>query len=197
MCLCAADGAGAAASSYYLVRISLAFTLFYLIFYLILINYEQLLTGSGANKFLQGSENIKVLQASAIIKVIGGFEGLGESNLDDSQETPKPTRSLNSTAMEVERNSLSMSATHMHMERQREISQGVLTGENPSGPSVQRPIPIPDGFRNSERFMNFKYIMGLGNPCPWKISPSPPREIPNPPLNSISSGEGEPDSINS
>jgi len=111
------------------------------------------------------------------------------------QETPKPTRSLNSTAMEVERNSLSMSATHMHMERQREISKGLITAENPSGPSV--PIPIPTGFSNSERFLNFKYIMGLGNPCPWKISPSPPREIHNPPLNSISSEEGEPYSISS
>jgi hypothetical protein len=201
MCLCVDIGHGHAASSYFFVRISLAFTLFYLVFYLILINYEQLITCSWANKILQGSDNIKVLQASALIKVIGGFEGLGEPNLDDEQqkqvqqETPKPTRSLNSTAMEVERNSLSMSATHMHMERQREISQGLLTAENSSGPSV--PIPIPTGFSNSERFLNFKYIMGLGNPCPWKISPSPPREIQNPPLNSISSEEGEPYSISS
>lgn len=184
LCFCAAD----AASSYYLVRISLAFTLFYFCLYLILINYEQLIilftqatlkTSSGANFFFKGSENIKILQASAIIKVIGGFEGLGEPNLDDPQETPKPTRSLNSTAMEVERNSLSMSATQMQMERQREISKGVMTGENPSGPSV--PIPIQTGLSNSERFLDFKYIMGLGNPCPWQISPSPPREIQNPP----------------
>ena len=58
LCFCAAD----AASSYYLVRISLAFTLFYFCLYLILINYEQLIilftqaplkTSSGAIFFLR------------------------------------------------------------------------------------------------------------------------------------------------
>ena len=88
--------------------------------------------------------------------------------------------------MEVERNSISMSATQMEYHRQRENSKGSVSEVNPEGKAV--PIPIQTGMSSSSRFMEFKYLMGLGNPCPWKNSPSPAGESPN---LSLGSGDGE------
>lgn len=132
--------------------------------------------------------------ASCVI-VRGGFEGLGDPELDAQHDTSKVTRRLNSsqiiTASEVERNSLSMSATHMATQRQREDSQNSLTDVNPDGKAV--PIRIQTGISSSSRFMDFKYLMGLNNPCPWAITPPPPSESPNLPL---SSAEAEPEPFN-
>jgi hypothetical protein len=133
-----------------------------------LINYNKL-PGFLANKTVMG--------ATCVI-VRGGFEGLGAPELDETHVTPNATARLNSslsiTALEEGRNSLSLSPTQMENQRQIENSKGSLSEVNPEGQAV--PIPIQTGMSSSTRFMDFKYVMGLGNPCPWKISPSPPRE---------------------
>ena len=168
---CAADVAEPKGTPLFHIRSCLATILFNLIVLFCLINYNKL-TGSLAKKAIMGA---------TLVKVCGGFEGLGETDLDAQHETPKATRRLNSslnpTALEVERNSLSMSATQMEYQRQMEISKVTIKEVNPEGKAV--PIPIQTGISSSSRFMDFKYVMGLGNPCPWKISPIPPFEFPN------------------
>jgi len=98
----------------------------------------------------------------------GGFEGLGDPDLEAPHETPV-TRRLNSsqmnTAMEVERNSISISATQMEILRQREISKSTFT-VNQEGPA--HPVPIK---QNLSRLQDIKYVIGLGNPCPFVNSP--------------------------
>jgi hypothetical protein len=81
----------------------------------------------------------------------------------------------------MERNSLSLSATQMEYHRQKENSKDTMPLVNPEGcPAV--PIPIQTGMNSSSRFMDFKYVMGLGNPCPWEKTPTPPRESSKLPL---------------
>lgn len=118
--------------------------------------------------------------ASCVI-VRGGFEGLGDPDLDSQHETQKYASNLNRSLSitEVERDSFSMSATQMEYHRQRENSKGTLPPVNYEGKAV--PIPIQIGLSSSSRFMDFKSVIGLGNPCPWAITP-PPRGTPNLPL---------------
>ena len=118
--------------------------------------------------------------ASCVI-VRGGFEGLGDPDLDSQHETQKYASNLNRSLSitEVERDSFSMSATQMEYHRQRENSKGTLPPVNHEGKAV--PIPIQIGLSSSSRLMDFKSVIGLGNPCPWAITP-PPRGTPNLPL---------------
>lgn len=136
--------------------------------------------------------NKPVMWAAPLI-IRGGFDGLGDPDLDIQHEASKDTRRLNSspsiTAIEMERNSLSLSATQMEYHRQKENSKATMPLVNPEGcPAV--PIPIQTGITSSSRFTDFKYVMGLGNPCPWVNSPTPPHESPKLPLCSV---ESEPD----
>jgi len=91
---------GAVVRPLFHIRTCLATILFNLIVLLLLFNYNKL-SGSVARKALMG--------ATCVI-VRGGFEGLGDPDLDAQQETAKPRRMNSShspTALEVERNSLS------------------------------------------------------------------------------------------
>ena len=147
------------------------------------------------NRLKHYINNKHIIGASCVI-VTGGFEGLGDPVLDEQHETPKATRRLNSshsiTALEMERDSYSRSVTQTDNQRQIEDSKGKLTEVNPEGKAVPIPIDITTGIRNSAAFKDFKYLTGLGNPCPWAITP-PIREIPSIPL---CSSEGETDHSN-
>lgn len=122
---------------------------------------------------------------AASVIVTGGFEGLGDPELDANHETTKARRKLNSshstTALEMERNSFSMSTTQMNREDK-------LNEVNPEGEAV--PIRIQTGMRTSSRFNDFIYLTGLGNPCPWKMTPPVTHETTNIPL---CSSEAEPE----
>lgn len=168
-----ADVAEARGTPLFHIRICLATMLFNFIvlFFFFLLNFNKL-SGSFKNKAVMG--------ASCVI-VRGGFEGLGDPDLDSQHETQKYASNLNRSLSitEVERDSFSMSATQMEYHRQRENSKGTLPPVNYEGKAV--PIPIQIGLSSSSRFMDFKSVIGLGNPCPWAITP-PPRGTPNLPL---------------
>lgn len=152
------DVAGAPGTPLFHIRTCLATILFNLVLLFFLIN---------SNK-LSGSLATKVVMGATCITVRGGFEGLGDPDLDAQAGTSTATRRLNSSlstqALEMERDSLLMSSTQREYQRQRENSKTTLTEVNPEGKAV--PIPIQTGFSTSSRFMDFKYVMGLGNPCP-------------------------------
>jgi hypothetical protein len=141
------------------------------------------------------SKLMKFVLGASCVTIKGGFEGLGDPEIEEQNVTPKPRRSLNSslskTAMVVERDSLSLSATQLEYQRQREDSKGTMTEVNPEGKAV--PIPIQTGIGTSSRFMGFKYLMGIANPCPWGKTPTPPLDLPSLPL---SLEEAEPEHSN-
>jgi len=153
-------------------------------FYLII----KKLTSSWANKALIG--------ASCVI-VRGGFEGLGDPDLDTQQETAKPRRLLNSShnpiALETERDSTTKLEKELENQRAKSKGKGKLTDVNPplEGQAQPTAIPIPKGFMNSSKFNDFKYIMGLANPNPWDNNPFPARDTTN-----IQVGRGEGDFSN-
>jgi hypothetical protein len=106
-----ADVIEAPGTHLYQIRTCLATIFFNLIVFVVLINCNKH-SGSLANKIVKGA---------SCVRVQGGFEGLGDPDLDAPHETQKTTRKLNSshsaTALEVEKNSLSLSATQMDYHR--------------------------------------------------------------------------------
>jgi len=169
---------------FFFIRTCLATIFFNLIVLLILFNYTKL-SGSWTNKALMG--------ATCVI-VHGGFEGLGDPDLDAQQETAKPRRMLNSShspiALEIERDSVSKLEKEVENQRANSKGKAKLIDVNPPGGAQAQPtaIPIPKSFMNSSKFIDFKYIMGLGNPNPWENNPFPTRETTNFP---VGRGEGE------
>jgi hypothetical protein len=104
--------------------------------------------------------------------VHGGFEGLGDPDLDAQQETAKPRRMLNSShspiALETERDSVSKVEKEMENQRANSKGKAKLTDLNTTcgGQAHPTAIPIPKSFMDSSKFNDFKYIMGFGIPNP-------------------------------
>lgn len=143
-------------------------------------------------KKLSGYLPQKTVLGVTCVIVRGGFEGLGDPSFEAQPETPNATHMLNRslTNTEVERDSLALSASQMEYQRQKSNSKGKLPAVNQEGPA--EPIPIQTG--TSSRLLDFNYVMGLGNPCPWAISHSPPSVTPNLQL-SRADGENEPTGV--
>ena len=87
---------------------------------------------------------------------------MGDPDIDLHHETSKATRMLNScpsiTAIEVKRNSLSLSATQMEYHIQKENSKATMMSVIPGRSCCTHPIQT--GMNSSIRFMDFKYVMG-------------------------------------
>lgn len=173
---CAADVAGAPGIHLVQIRICLATILYNLIVLFCFFNYNK----------LSGYLPNKAVMAATCVIVRGGFEGLGEPGLDAQHETHNATHRLNRslTQTEAERDSLSMSATQMEYNRQRENSKGTLPSVGyayPDSPAV--PIPIQKGINNTRPrwFLDGHSLTGLGGACPWVNNPSPPLAMPGTP----------------
>ncbi len=179
-----AEISGAGVRPFFFIRICLATILLNLIVLFILFNYTKL-TGSWANKAL--------MSATCVI-VHGGFEGLGDPDLDAQQETAKPRRMLNSShnpiSLETERDSVSKLEKEVENQRANSKGKGKLTNLNSTcgGQAQPTAIPIPKSFMDSSKFNDFKYIMGLPQPNPWDNNPFSTREITNIP---VGRGEGD------
>ena len=161
----AADVPGETGTFLIQIRSGLATILFNLIVLFFLFN---------SNK-LRGSLTNKIVMGASCVRVSGGFDGLGDSDLNAQHETSKETRNSYKNpslkALEDERDRLLTP-------KQTENSNDTMPVVNPEGPAAS--IPIKTGMSTSSRFMDFKYLIGLGNPCPWKQTPplSPPRGTP-------------------
>jgi len=107
--------------------------------------------------------------ASCVI-VHGGFEGLGDPNLDTQQETSKPRRMLNSShnpsALETERDSVTKLEKEVENQRAKNKGKAKLTDVYPEGKVQPIAIPISKSFMDSSIFNDFKYLMGIANPNP-------------------------------
>lgn len=172
------DLSDAGVRPFFVIRICLATIFFNLMVLFILFNYTNL-RGSWANKALMGA---------ACVIVHGGFEGLGDPDLNAQQETAKPRRMLNSShnpiALETERDSVSKLEKEMENQRSNSKGKAKMTDLNPpcEGQAQPSAIPIPKSFMNSSKFNEFKYIMGFGLPNPFDNNPFPTQETTNIPV---------------
>jgi hypothetical protein len=126
------------------------------------------------------------MSATCVI-VHAGFEGLGDPDLDAQQETTKPRRMLNSShnpiALETERDSVSKLEKELENQRANSKGKAKLIDLNHAQEGQAQPLAIPISKSIMDKFIDFKYQIGFGNP---ENHPIPTREITNIPV-----GHGE------